>query len=153
MFRNGLEVDGGGTAYLGPTTIIEMTIPMSQSSSCATLDDSWVLAGPISCPPICGVVHSLDGRRNVRSFVFIFARMHVLWLDVVRYSLQVSVLPSPIFFFFFFLWRLGLYSVFMSSGGVVHVVATCLAPTGQGASFLVGTFQFPAFFKAKGEFL
>ena len=34
MFRNGPEVDGGGTAYLGPTTIIEMTIPMSQSSSC-----------------------------------------------------------------------------------------------------------------------
>ena len=48
MFRNGPEVDGGGTAYLGPTTIIEMTIPMSQSSSDATLDDSWVLAGPIS---------------------------------------------------------------------------------------------------------
>ena len=47
MFRNGPEVDGGGTAYLGPTTITEMTIPMSQSSSDATLDDSWVLAGPI----------------------------------------------------------------------------------------------------------
>ena len=47
MFRNGPEVDGGGTAYLGPTTIIEMTIPMSQSSSDVTLDDSWVLAGPI----------------------------------------------------------------------------------------------------------
>ena len=47
MFRNGPEVDGGGTAYLGPTTIIEMTIPMSQSFSDATLDDSWVLAGPI----------------------------------------------------------------------------------------------------------
>ena len=48
MFRNGPEVDGGGTAYLGPTTVIEMTIPMSQSSSNATLDDSWVLAGPIT---------------------------------------------------------------------------------------------------------
>ena len=47
MFRNSPEVDGGGTAYLGPTTIIEMTIPMSQSSSGVTLDDSWVLAGPI----------------------------------------------------------------------------------------------------------
>ena len=43
MFCNGLEMDGGDTAYLGPTTIIEMTIPMSQSSSDATLDDSWVL--------------------------------------------------------------------------------------------------------------
>ena len=48
MFRNSPDVDGGGTAYLGPTTIIEMTIPMSQSSSGATLDDSWVLAGPIT---------------------------------------------------------------------------------------------------------
>ena len=48
MFRNGPEVDGGGIAYLGPTTIIEMTIPMSQSFSDATLDDSWVLAGPIN---------------------------------------------------------------------------------------------------------
>ena len=47
MFRNGPEMDGGDTAYLGPTTIIEMTIPMSQSSSDATLDDSWVLARPI----------------------------------------------------------------------------------------------------------
>ena len=27
--------------------------------------------------------------------------------------------------------------------------STCLAPTGQKASFPVGTFQFPAFFKAK----
>ena len=75
---------------------------MSESSSGATLDDPWVLAGPISCPPIRGVVHSLDGRRNVRSFAFLFARMHVLWLDVARYSLQVSVLPSPPFFFFYF---------------------------------------------------
>ena len=47
MFRNGPEVDGGDIAYLRPTTIIEMTIPMSQSSSDAILDDSWVLAGPI----------------------------------------------------------------------------------------------------------
>ena len=48
MFRNSPEVDGGGTAYLGPTIIIEMTISMSQSSSGATLDDSWFLAGPIN---------------------------------------------------------------------------------------------------------
>ena len=47
MFRNGPEVDEGGTAYLGATTIIDMTIPISQSSSDATLDDPWVLAGPI----------------------------------------------------------------------------------------------------------
>ena len=71
MFCNGPEMDGGDTAYLGPTTIIEMTIPMSQSSSDATLDDSGVLARPISCPPIRGVVHTSDGRRNMRSFVLL----------------------------------------------------------------------------------
>ena len=49
MFRNNPEMDGGGTAFLGPTTIIEMTISMSESSSGATLDDPWVLAGPIKC--------------------------------------------------------------------------------------------------------
>ena len=48
MFRNGPEMDGGDTTYLGPTTIIEMMIPMSQSSSDATLDDPGVLAGPIN---------------------------------------------------------------------------------------------------------
>ena len=71
MFRNGPEMDGGDTAYLGPTTVIEMTIPRSQSSLAATLDDSGVFAGPISCPPIRGVVHTLDGHRNMRSFVFL----------------------------------------------------------------------------------
>ena len=103
MFRNGPEVDGGDIAYLGPTTIIEMTIPMSQSSSDATLDDSWVLAGPISCPPIRGVVHTSDGHRNMRSFVFLFARMHVLWLDVARFFFFVCKCPSfsSLFFFFF----------------------------------------------------
>ena len=48
MFRNSPEMDGGGTACLGPTTIIEMTISMSESSSGANLDDPWVLAGPIN---------------------------------------------------------------------------------------------------------
>ena len=47
MFCNGPEMDGGDTAYLGPTTIIEMTIPRCQSSSAMTLDDSGGLAGPI----------------------------------------------------------------------------------------------------------
>ena len=47
MFCNGPEMDGGDTARLGPTTIIEMTIPRCQSSSVMTLDDTGGLAGPI----------------------------------------------------------------------------------------------------------
>ena len=47
MFCNGPEMDGGDTAYLGPTTIIEITIPRCQSSSAMTLDDAGGLAGPI----------------------------------------------------------------------------------------------------------
>ena len=51
MFCNGPEMDGGDTAYLGPTTIIEMTIPRCQSSSAMTLDDAGGLAGPIKWNP------------------------------------------------------------------------------------------------------
>ena len=47
MFCNGPEMDGGDTACLGPTTIIEITIPRCQSSSAMTLDDVGGLAGPI----------------------------------------------------------------------------------------------------------
>ena len=101
MFCNGPEMDGGDSACLGPTTIIEITIPRCQSSSAMTLDDAGGLAGLISCPPIHEVVYTSDGRRNMRRF-----------------------------FFFFFFWRLGLCSALMSSGGVAHVVATCLTSTG-----------------------
>ena len=55
--------------------------------------------------------------QEYEEFRFSFARMHILWLDVARYFLYVSVLPSPFFFFFFLtlgtlfciyvLWRRG----------------------------------------------
>ena len=48
MFCNGSEMDGGDTACLGSTTIIDMTIPRCQSSSAMTLDDTGGLAGPIT---------------------------------------------------------------------------------------------------------
>ena len=48
MFCNGPKTDGGGTARLGPTTIIRMTIPRCQSSLVMTLDDTGGLAGPIT---------------------------------------------------------------------------------------------------------
>ena len=47
MFYNGPEMDGGDTACLGPTTMIEVTIPRCQSSSAMTLDDTGGLAGSI----------------------------------------------------------------------------------------------------------
>ena len=47
MFYNGPEMDGGDTACLGPTTMIEVTIPRCQSSSAMTLDDTGGLARPI----------------------------------------------------------------------------------------------------------
>ena len=78
MFCNGLEMDEGDTARLGPTTIMEMTIQRCQSSSVLTLDDTGGLAGPISCPPIHGVVHTSDGRRNMRSFVYFCMDAHTL---------------------------------------------------------------------------
>ena len=78
MFCNGPEMDRGDTACLGPTTIIEVTIPRCQSSSAMTLDDAGGLAGPISCPPIHGVVHTSDGRKNMRSFVYFCTDAHTL---------------------------------------------------------------------------
>ena len=68
MFCNGPEMDGGDTAYLGPTTIIEMTIPRCQSSSAVTLDDSGGLAGPISYYSKCVNMHSFK-RTSVEDFL------------------------------------------------------------------------------------
>ena len=78
MFCNGPEMDGGDSACLGPTTIIEITIPRCQSSSAMTLDDAGGLAGLISCPPFHEVVHTSDGRRNMRSFVYFRTNAHTL---------------------------------------------------------------------------
>ena len=36
------------------------------------VDDIGGLFGPISCPPILEVIHTLDGRRNMRRFVHCF---------------------------------------------------------------------------------
>ena len=71
MFCNGPKTDGGDIARLGPTTIIGMTIRRCHSSLVTILDDTGGLAGPISCPPIHGVVHTSDGRRNMRRFVLL----------------------------------------------------------------------------------
>ena len=78
MFCNGPKTNKGDIACLGPTTIIGMTIPRCYSSLVMTLDDTGGLAGPISCPPIHGVVHTSDGRRNMRSFVYFRTDAHTL---------------------------------------------------------------------------
>ena len=68
-----------------------------------TLDDTGGLAGPVSCPPIPRVVHTSDGRRNTRRFVYFCTDAHTL----VRCDLDILyvytyVLPSSFLFFFFF---------------------------------------------------
>ena len=78
MFCNGPEIDGGDTACLRLTTILEIMIPRCQSSLAMTLDDAGGLAGPISCPPIHRVVHTLDERKNMRSFVYFRTDAHTL---------------------------------------------------------------------------
>ena len=73
------------------------------SSLIMTLDDIGGLAGPISCPPILGVVHTSDGRRNMRRFVYFRTDAHT-WLGVTRYFICIYMsFPLLPFFFFFFL--------------------------------------------------
>ena len=84
------------------------------SSLIMTLDDTGGLAGPVSCPPIPRVIHTSDGRRNTRRFVYFRTDAHTL----VRCDLDILyvytyVLPFSIFFFFFW-WRLGLCSALMA---------------------------------------
>ena len=78
MFCNGPKTDEGDIARLGPATIIGMTILRCYSSSIMTLDDTGCLARPINYPPIPGVVHTSDGRRNMRRFVYFRTDAHTL---------------------------------------------------------------------------
>ena len=65
MFCNGPEMDGGDTACLGPTTIIEITIPRCQSSSALTLDDAGGLAGPIK-----------KQNRNIKNIILLIKKKY-----------------------------------------------------------------------------
>ena len=68
-----------------------------------TLDDIGGLAEPISYPPIPGVVHTSDDRKNMRRFVYFRTDAHT-WLGVTRYfiCIYMSFPLLPFFFFFFF---------------------------------------------------
>ena len=117
MFRNGPKTDEGDIARLGPTTITWMTI----LKVLFVLDhDSGRysgLAGPISYPPIPGVVHTSDGRRNMRRFVYFRTDAHT-WLGVTRYFICIymsfPLLPFFFFIYLFFFLRLGLCSALMA---------------------------------------
>ena len=115
-----------------------------------TLDDTGGLAGPISCPSIPGVVHTSDGRRNMRRFVYFRTDAHTLvwvWLDILY--VYIYVLPSSsLFFFFFYAWDFVLH--WWLTGSVAHVVATCLTPIGWEASFSVEIFSISRIFQGKG---
>ena len=94
MFCNGPEMDGGDTAYLGPTIIIEMTIPRCQSSSAVTLDDSGGLAGPITIrlPSL-----SLSNYHHKNSTNSGLADMQMLRGDK---DLKKYVMKSRVYWFF-----------------------------------------------------
>ena len=68
-----------------------------------TLDDIGGLAEPISCPPIPGFVHTSDGRRNMRRFVYFRTDAHTLvGCNLGILYVYIYVLPSSSFLFFLF---------------------------------------------------
>ena len=78
MFCNGLKTDEGDIACLGPTTIIGMTI----LKVLFVLDHDSGRYGWFGwahqLPPIPGVVHTSDGHRNMRRFVYFRMDAHTL---------------------------------------------------------------------------
>ena len=131
------------------------------SSLIMIVDDIGGLVGSISCPPIPGVVHTLDGRRNMRRFVYFRTDAHT-WLGVTRYFtyiyihtyiyiyIYIYLLLLLLFFFFFFKWCLGLCSALMAywrGTRCGHVFDfDWLGSLVSGGNL----FSFPAFSKAKG---
>ena len=88
--------------------------------------------------------------------LFTFARMHILWLGVTRYfiCIYMSFPLLPFFFFiylfFFYAWDSVLH--WWLTGGVAHVVATCLTSIGWEASFPVEIFLVSRIFRGKRPF-
>ena len=128
------------------------------SSLIMIVDDIGGLVGLISCPPIPGVVHTLNGCRNMRRFVYFRTDAHT-WLGVTRYFtylyIYIYIFLSPssssfFFFFFFFKWCLGLCSTLMAywrGTRCGHVFDfDWLGSLVSGGNL----FSFPAFSKAKG---
>ena len=125
------------------------------SSLIMTLDNIGGLAGPISYPPILRVVHTSDGRRNMRRFVYFRTDAHT-WLGVTRYFICIymsfPLLPFFFFFFFFFFYAWDSVLHWWLTGDVAHVVATCLTSIGWEASFPVEIFSVSRTFQGKRPF-
>ena len=108
MFCNGPRMDEGDIARLGPTTIAGMT----NLKVLFVLDHDYGryrwFGSAHQLPPILGVVHTSDGRRNMRRFVYFCTDAHI-WLGVTRYFTYIYIYMSLplllllLFFFFFFL--------------------------------------------------
>ena len=117
------------------------------SSLIMIVDDIGGLVGPISYPPIPGVLHTLDGRRNMRRFVH-FRTDARTWLGVTRYFTYVYKYiyiyiwsSSLLLFSFFFCDAWGSVLQWWLTGGVAHVVATCSTSIDWEASFPVEIFS------------
>ena len=120
------------------------------------VDNIGGLLGPINCPLIPGVVHTLDDCRNMRRFVHFHTDTHT-WLGMIRYLhtyrytyiyIYIYIyISDPLLFFFFFgcdAWGSVLH--WWLNGSVAHVVATCSTSIDWEASFPVEIFSvFPHF--------
>ena len=130
------------------------------SSLIMTLDDIGGLAGPVSCPPIPGVVHTSDGCRNMRRFVYFRTDAHTLVgcdLDILYVYIYIYIyicLPLFLlfFFFFFFFFVVTLGTLFCIDGSLAawHTLwpRVWLQLAGK-PRFRWKPFQFPTFFKVK----
>ena len=124
------------------------------------VDDIGGLLGPISCPPILGVVHTLDGRRNMRRFVHFRTDAHT-WLGMIGYLhtyryTYIYISDPLLFFLFFFLFLVVTLGVLFCIDGLMAAWHTLwprvrLWLTGR-PRFWWKSFQFSRIFQGKGPF-
>ena len=125
------------------------------------VDDIGDLLGPISCPPIPRVVHTLDDPRNMRRFVHFRTDAHT-WLGMIgylhayRYTYIYIYLILSFFSFFFFLFLVVTLGVLFCIDGLMAAWHTLwprvrLRLTGR-PRFRWKSFQFSRIFQGKGPF-
>ena len=129
------------------------------SSLIMIVDDIGGLLGSISCPPIPGVVHTLDGRRNMRRFVYFRTDAHT-WLGMIRYLhtyrytyIYIYIWSSFFFFFFFLVVTLGVLFCIDGLMAAWHTLwpRVRLRLIGR-PRFRWKSFQFSRIFQGKGPF-